>query len=725
MDDFHDDVLGEGAGPRFAAFVYRCQKFLGETDRPDREKLAIDTVPAGLPACLDTAGLMIAVVGTPMAAGLALVAHDASEYRRREEERPPLPDEEKRRADRRGLSRVDVKPEVLEAIMSELRFREATTEEQAEPRGRQLFASDDGRVLTDHLFSAFPRRMRVIAFAGAFFVDKVAFGVTKLRAIVDGRSGNSKFWTTDVSFPLFSLEAVMRVVGHLGEKPWFAINADLRHYFHQIPLPDRLRAFYVLRDLEVAPVAVPMGSAFGPYVAQCCTWGMLFACEQGRRVPAAVAAGPGTDKTLSSGLSEATLRRMYESPEDKLPPWIPLEGGGGIFVILDNILVATPEERVARFWRQRIDAQTRRFKAQLKLDKGETLKYITVPAGAPAAEAFEFLGYQWSNKHHRVYVEEGSPDAQMAGVVAGQWAGSHRELASNLGKIYWWARGRDLTRQHEDMVKLHELYKVATPPAAAIAASGHRAAWSQAANRLTPEGLKDLQGLWAARCSNEWQAAVVFSPPKLAAMVATDASLDASRRLYGFVCFPSAFERVTPADFEGLQTVKGVPVVQIEVLRDVLQRWWGAPNDLRHLIVIGSMTYEETRIALGELRAIVAGVRAVLRLNPHADIVIIATDSLNAKAWVENKWSSNPEAMALIIELLEALCGRRIYVVYVASELNCSDAPSRGELVIPATALLGTWRCLQHGLREALQGVWSVAGGQAGGAKPELRLSKK
>jgi hypothetical protein len=732
MIGLREDALGEGAIP--AALTMYTESLKQGPRREERgEGTTIDLVPEHLPACLDVEALRAALDGTPMAAGVALVVCDSSAFRRdpRKFETPPSEEMVATRTKRRGLSQERIRSAVQKAIMECLRFRKVTPEEAARWPGMKLYRySDDVVCMTDHLFSAFDVH-KAKAFAGAFFVEKKATeeGITLLRVIVDGRSGNVSFWTTDVTFPLFSLEAVMRVIGHLHGKLWFAINADLRHWFHQIPLPDRLRAYYVMRELGIAPVAVPMGATFGPYVGQCCTWGMLFARnDDGTGVPVAVAAISATDKTPSSGLAEETLRRMYESPEDKLPPYLPLVDGGGIFVILDNILVVTPDERVALFWRDRLEAQATRFHAQLKLKEGKSLRYIRVAAAEPpAVEAetgvFEFLGYQWTNGHHRVYVPKDSAEAQMAGLIGGVWKGTHRDLASNLGKIGWWARGRDLSRQDEDMVKLHRLYKFATPPEADIAAHGYKRAWDTLVELGSAE-LKDLQDLWAGRCSNAWQAAVVYKQPKLAAMVATDASLAGEHRYYGFVCFPRAFGRVTPEWFtEPLET----DFVSVAPLRKVLKfLWQGAAASLERLLVVGPMTYEETRIALGELRAILEAVRAVLRLEPDADIVIVASDSLNAKAWVENKWSANETAMALIVELLKALNGRRIFVVYVPSELNCADPPSRRRVEqgvdnkIPAKALLATWRCLQHGWREA-QGVWAVAGGQAGGAAPELR----
>ena len=703
-----------GESVAFECFDHYSQR-LNAPARYEIRDAEIDAVPEGLPACLRTKLLAEAVRGTPMHGGLAIVAEEDSCDRDVANEGVPSAALIEERAGRRGLSRTPIAPDVRLAIMRHLLFRKASEQEQAEARdsGCELLVVEGVGAVKAHLFAAFTGIVK--AAAGAFFVEKQSAGKVKLRVIIDGRSGNVLFWTTDVSFPLFSLEAVMRVLGQLRGKTWFVINGDLRHWFHQIPMPKRLRANYVLAGMMIAPVAVPMGSVFGPYVGQCCTWGMLFACDDfGRRVPAAQA-----DGKMSSGLSPETLSRMYESPEDRLPPWLPLEGGGGIFVILDNILVATPDERVARFWTERINKQTRRFGARLKLEPSETgLRYLTVPPTAEPEGVFEFLGYQWSNGHHRVHIKDES-DKEMVGVRDGKWQGSYRNLASNLGKIYWWARGLELPPQHPTMRALSRLYSAATPKAATIATEGHSRAWNMPANLDDPELLSELHALWALRCANAWQAAVVFRPPSVAACVATDASLDAARRWLGVVCFPPLFEQVTSADFVGLEDR-----VDFTVLNKIFGRWWmraGARSEATmQPSIFGEVPHGEDTIAMGEIVAILWGVIAVIGLRPGADIIVVATDSLNAKAWVERRSSSKAEAIEVIERIFTALCGRRVYVVYVPSERNASDAPSRGQRAISAEALLATWRCLQHGLREA-RGIWAHVGGQSGGAVPELR----
>ena len=70
---------------------------------------------------------------------------------------------------------------------------------------------------------------------GAFFIKK---SNGKLRVILDGRWANVYFKSEDTAFNYFRLETLRNVLGNLSQhERWFALNYDLRHWFHQIPLP--------------------------------------------------------------------------------------------------------------------------------------------------------------------------------------------------------------------------------------------------------------------------------------------------------------------------------------------------------------------------------------------------------------------------------------------------------------------------------------------------------
>ena len=68
-----------------------------------------------------------------------------------------------------------------------------------------------------------------------------------------------------------------------------------------------------------------MGTVFAPF-AQCITWAILLASVR-----------PGDTEGIGKGAGV-----NWEGLDQTLPPtWIPLRGGGGIFVNLDNVLVVS------------------------------------------------------------------------------------------------------------------------------------------------------------------------------------------------------------------------------------------------------------------------------------------------------------------------------------------------------------------------------------------------
>jgi hypothetical protein len=124
------------------------------------------------------------------------------------------------------------------------------------------------------------------------------------RIVVDGRIANAhlqnpafmEIFTLEVLFDFFArckAKIEQKLTGNAKKTNHciLALSADLRHWFHQIPMPEKYRSAYAL-DLGY---------------------------QEGRR--------------RSLGI---------DWPEDKLEfdvylPWLPLKCGGGVFVLIDNI----------------------------------------------------------------------------------------------------------------------------------------------------------------------------------------------------------------------------------------------------------------------------------------------------------------------------------------------------------------------------------------------------
>src|SRR3989338_3598289 len=145
-----------------------------------------------------------------------------------------------------------------------------------------------------NLYHLTPRQKDVMVSNGAFFVEK---SNKKLRVIFDGRYANAYFKPSYAKFKFFQFETLRHVIGNLSKHDkWYAVNFDLRHWFHQIHLPGFYRPYLAMsltdrgnKDQKFWARArtLPMGWIFAPYLAQCTTWGLLLSRPEGRGFPGA------------------------------------------------------------------------------------------------------------------------------------------------------------------------------------------------------------------------------------------------------------------------------------------------------------------------------------------------------------------------------------------------------------------------------------------------------
>ena len=505
------------------------------------------------------------------------------------------------------------------------------------------------------LFERF-RGSAVRANAGAFFVKK---SDGSLRIIVDAREGNSCMSAEGHVFQLFSVEALINVISNLKlEGQWWAVSTDWRHFFHQIgPLPDSLKPYFVINVPGVGlfvPRATPMGWILAPLVGQTVTWAALLSYGN----PGDEESGPGVD----SGLDGDTLRRLKACPA-----WLPLRGGGGIFVILDNVLVVTKDQKIAAYWKRRIVAQARLFNIVIKVPKNAT-EPVEIVRMTPTEGSFDFLGVVWRHGSRHIKLEAGQ---EMPGLRLSEWAGTHRHLAAVLGMLLWYHRVHGAKLYGEDMLALRRLYARATPPSGST--------WETAV-ALSGGELATLQLHWAERAA----AVPAVSRPLPASTPPMFAAVDASDRGIGIVELNLA--------------TRGATTVA-ELVPEAL-----VPGP----------------IALKELHGIIRGCQVLRELataaGRHCNLFIIATDSMNAKSWVDKQYAGNYAANPMLQRLFEEVLGpeTRLYLTYVPTGLNVADGPSRGvSSPLEATRRAGTLEYLGCASREA-KGIWSLDGGQVG-----------
>ncbi len=540
---------------------------------------------------------------------------------------------------------------------------------------------------------------------GAFFVEKAGDG-NKLRVIIDGRFANIHYSAAEAKFSFFSLETLRQVIDNLSEhKKWYAINIDLRHWFHQIPLPRRFQRLFGLpltdRGNErgsyyAYPRAFPMGWTYSPLVAQALTWSLVLSRhkDDGPNFPAA-----------------ADLPIKHLQQVNDLFSWIPLNNGGGIFVLLDNILVVTPKKDVADFWFTKIRDDAKRYNIVLKVkrDPADTTSTDdellerqcrrTLDKDSASPQTFDFVGVTWSHSEHWAIIKRETEDMDLPNATKdsnnvkpdGTWSGTYRQLASILGRINWHRRIMRLrffddVEDKKGTQSLLYIYQRMIPQA--------HETWNSTVT--LPKSLTEgLTKAWRYRNGYERCVARALAwDPKSGSIrwFATDAAKSSNNHTAVVVEY-------TIISCNGNRTIAGnpkTPVASFEFPKDYT-------------------------IALGELHAIVAAVKSVT--NPHT-LVILATDSLNAKAWVEAAKAECPLARALLRELFEHMesLGIRLYLVYVPSACNVADHKTRVNTLQPGVEpqewlpkpALQTSAILARGDMECRK-TFTRHGGQTGG----------
>ena len=502
------------------------------------------------------------------------------------------------------------------------------------------------------LYEHYPKRLNACAYCNGFFVEKSA-GL--LRVICDARPANALIDSDGYDFSLFTVETLIRVISNLSaqNKEWFAVNTDLRHWFHQLRLPNRYKKYLVYHlpgGDRLVPVAVPMGWTLAPFIAQSVTWGMVLA-----------AGAEDIFLSKNSGLIEKSWKEFNDKHNTGVPPtWLPIRDGGGIFIILDNICVVTNDRDVAKYWKDRIAAQTARFEARLKpLDKkkpnGETIELLTM--NETSDKVLTFLGVEWKYNCRRVALKE-TDDCTMPGELQKRtWKGTHRELASLLGKVLWWARVSEIRHlyifppkepspRQQEWIELSRDYAVMIDFFKHAAPADHKSWDIELSMELSRPQHKLLEKYWNNRCSGEW---ITFTPLKTTLekvrLAAVDASSSDALKRYGYIIWkrePAEQEEFNPNHYE-----------------------------------VDMADHKCKTIAVAELEAIYRCIVAIQKKEEDVDLIVMLTDSMNAKAWIERGYSIIPEVQKLLKMIFLILKHTRLYLRYIRSEWNLADLPSR------------------------------------------------
>ncbi len=491
------------------------------------------------------------------------------------------------------------------------------------------------------------------SFASAFLVEKAgktrlvrifdtrgkAVGkeeMTLLRVITDARNGNAEC-ADDASFPLFTLEALLQTISNVSRhaqatsKRWYAVNVDLRHWFHQLPLPPDLQHLFMLRSafareglppelssIYFVPRALPMGWRLAPRIAQAATWSLLV----------------GGEYPLPGGMPKPSSQ----------PAWLPFENGlGGVFALIDNILIVTPYQGVAESWARRLTARGRECNVEFKdisftdgkRGREQVIKPVVIgpqTVGSPSG-GFTFCGIQFDHTGWGITPRERKLDPTRADPPL-----SYRDVAALLGEILWDLRVRRIpTRTHPGLM---DVYTAVAPRT--VQAWDEPAPLSDAQRAQLVAHAAEARRYLRRDMLPEWH-------PGRTESYAVDACAPDRRGFDPHARRQLAWVRLTDDD------VQPVP--------------WAKAS------------HSDEYIGEAELRAIVHAVRdARSRATQYADpltLVHVATDSRVAQGWVERDYSSRPVAQSLLAQLAELLGGARIACYYVSTKDNVADEPSR------------------------------------------------
>lgn len=495
----------------------------------------------------------------------------------------------------------------------------------------------------------------LVSHISLFVVDKgeeIAPGMKhpKQRVITDARAANARL-ENEAHMELFSLECLIQRMGYaMNEKinnnqQVFALQCDLRHWFHQIKLPKRFRQHLRINLGEkgdpqyVYPFCWPMGVHMSPAIGQAATWSILLAELD-------------NENERASEL-RARLGIDWKGKFDTYLQWLPLKDGGAVFVLIDNIFIVTTNEQVANAWKQRIHEncfhKERGFAATLKCINdapgvAEIDKYFDTKAFSKKDKSnnttiifsgIEFGRYGRRPKDEIDAVDTFEHDANV------EWHGTFRELASIFGQLMWnyRVRGESLLQKEEFM----SLYS----------------------EEGFPRGDKD------------WDSTTIIGNENYKLLRAAYKECRKNFQDRIFVPYNEILEQNTFAIIVADAALEEDKDTQDNLMGGM----WLSHEHMKKGISkpeIMSRAHGENQIAVAELQALVSTIREMHKSSKtKPDVYLVATDSMAAKGMIARGYSRVKRARELLRELMTEIGDRGLVIMYVESEKNPADAPSR------------------------------------------------
>jgi len=315
----------------------------------------------------------------------------------------------------------------------------------------------------------------------------------------------------------------------------------------------------------------------------------------------------------------------------EMPTWIPLRSGGGIFVLLDNILVVSPRKDTAEFWLEHIKKNSEAYHAVLKPEKAKAGQ-PTAPAGHSVItlseanqDSFTFLGVTWRyNRHH---IDLDAEDKDELTVTNGTWSGTRRQLASFLGRIMWYRRvyHRRFSEGLPTPRGVKGLFSLVTPDPAAGQSWNGRMSLDVAHTQV-------LQEAWNERCRSPQEPCPASPIPttwtKLVRICTDAAGAPGRDKPLAVVYFPGHDADQGARSATRTRTV----VTRANPPLTAKERYEFQVSDDCHANT--RLSPAGSHIAVAELLAIHDAVRLYAE---EGALIVLATDSQNAQMWIESK----------------------------------------------------------------------------------------
>lgn len=542
-------------------------------------------------------------------------------------------------------------PEIREALKEKRKIpRPYCTGGLAELIGDKMAAPLEAKEKTlfvrDNELNELAKELGTGCYANVFLVDKSSY-VESLedyikRIIIDSRFANCVLMSK-AQMELFSLEVLRERVAYCFSKsPNVAtLNCDLRHWFHQIPLPRSIQKYLkiVLAGGKVVfPRIWPMGLHDSPGVAQAMTWAIVLR---------------GLEGGSKEGWSELGLEWTGKTTFDEYLRWLPLSNGGGVFVLIDGIFVIHPNKKIVENWRKRIAKSCETLHAVLKDERSEEQKQQDAndPAVVKATTEFKL------NHLHAIQIVElkkGRDDTSVkfagtrisgAGMkvdkqmptleelhLAGQsWNGTYRQLASIMGLMLWFHRVHN--RRMLEIAEFMSVYEAAYP-------GPNKKDWDKKAT-LTQQQFQALRNSYELCQKNGYTP---FGAP--------------------FIVNKKVFA-ATDASSRGLGWVFQLENEKNRKVSGFIPHSFGKENiHLAELVAVNKMIADVDKYCDDSNQE-------------RPNLFVVAIDSQVVLGMLRRRYSKIKRFQDVLWELFGRLGNRRLVVTYIQSKPNPADEPSR------------------------------------------------